>query len=58
MSAPQPVPVPSDLGPFLPEEFDAPCEDCGAPAGAYCRSGCPSGYTADDARADALRHRP
>jgi len=39
--------------PFLPEEFEEGCEDCGAPAGTYCRRGCPSGYSADDARSDA-----
>ncbi|AYG77895.1 hypothetical protein DWB77_00002 [Streptomyces hundungensis] len=40
---------------FLPGDFDEPCEDCQAPAGAYCRPGCGSGYTADDARADAQK---
>lgn len=38
--------------PFLPEDFDEPCEDCPAQAGEYCVPGCPSGYTADDARYD------
>ncbi|MGW1870441.1 hypothetical protein ACWCPS_33465 [Streptomyces mauvecolor] len=42
-----------DHRPFLPADFDEPCEDCKAPAGSYCRPGCSSGYTADDARADA-----
>lgn len=33
--------------PFLPEDFeDADCEECGAPAGEYCRPGCGSGYPA------------
>ncbi|MFE4512593.1 hypothetical protein ACFRMQ_00125 [Kitasatospora sp. NPDC056783] len=40
--------------PFEPGHFDDRCEDCGAPPGAYCRPGCDSGYSADDARAHAL----
>ncbi|MFD9791319.1 hypothetical protein ACFWXK_10240 [Streptomyces sp. NPDC059070] len=47
---------PQENRPFLPQDFEDPCEDCGAPAGSYCRPGCGSGYTAADARADA--HRP
>ncbi|MFD9824290.1 hypothetical protein [Streptomyces violascens] len=49
------MPAPRDHHPFLPADFDEPCEDCEAPAGSYCRPTCPSGYTADDARADAHR---
>ncbi|WP_037902822.1 hypothetical protein [Streptomyces sp. NRRL S-350] len=42
--------------PFVPaRDFDEPCEDCGAPAGAYDFPDCPSGYTAEDARAEAER---
>lgn len=45
---PAPAPGPA---PFTPEDFDEPCEDCGAPAGFYCRPGCDTGFTAEDARA-------
>lgn len=43
------------LPPFAPGDFDTPCEDCGAPAGSYCRPSCDSGYSAVDAAADAAR---
>lgn len=43
------------LQPFQPTDFEEPCEGCGAPAGAYCRPGCDCGYTAEHARADAVR---
>ncbi|WP_439681524.1 hypothetical protein [Embleya sp. MST-111070] len=45
----------TELRPFLPEDFDDACEDCPAPAGAYCFDDCPSGYTAEDAREEASR---
>lgn len=42
--------------PFLPEyDFTEVCEGCGALPGQYCREDCDCGYTADDARADAIR---
>jgi hypothetical protein len=41
------------LEPFAPQDFDEPCEDCGAPAGAFCYDHCGSGYTADHARRQA-----
>ncbi|MEU3907953.1 hypothetical protein AB0F20_29785 [Streptomyces goshikiensis] len=41
--------------PFIPSDFEDSCEDCGASARSYCYSHCPSGYTAEDARADAAR---
>lgn len=45
------------LRPFEPADFDEACEGCEAPAGAFCRSGCPCGYTAADAQADAARQQ-
>lgn len=51
-AAPEPQ---DDQRPFLPADFEDPCEECEAPAGWYCRAGCGSGYTAADARADANR---
>ncbi|MFD7283466.1 hypothetical protein ACFV80_42390 [Streptomyces sp. NPDC059862] len=44
------------LPPFRPEDFDEGCETCGAAPGQLCRPWCDTGYTADDARADAERH--
>ncbi|MFJ4680555.1 hypothetical protein [Kitasatospora sp. NPDC088783] len=43
---------------FTPSDFDddGPCEDCGAPAGAYCTPGCGSGYSAHDAQRHAQLH--
>jgi len=41
--------------PFLPGDFEEGCEECQAPAGAYCRPWCGSGYTAEDAQAEAAR---
>ncbi|MDG9709781.1 hypothetical protein [Streptomyces sp. DH10] len=47
------------LRPWRPEDFDDPCETCGAPAGQLCRAWCDTGYTAADARRDAeLRDQP
>ncbi|MEY9839410.1 hypothetical protein [Streptacidiphilus sp. EB103A] len=48
---PRPLPLP----PFTPADFEDPCEDCGALAGTYCSPDCDSGYSAEDARAQALR---
>lgn len=31
--------------PFDGSDFEESCEDCGAPAGALCFDGCPSGYS-------------
>lgn len=45
------------LRPFAPSDFDEACEECQAPADSFCRPGCPCGYTAEDARADAARQR-
>jgi hypothetical protein len=42
--------------PFRPEDFDERCETCGAPPGRLCRAWCDTGYTAEDARADAEHH--
>ncbi|NUU25818.1 MAG: hypothetical protein HOV68_30575 [Streptomycetaceae bacterium] len=47
-------PAEPTLRPFVPADFDEACEDCEAPAGTYCRPHCPSGYTADEARRDAV----
>lgn len=44
--------------PFLPSDFDDTCEDCHAPPGTFCRPGCGSGFTADDARRQYERPRP
>lgn len=33
--------------PFDGGDFAEACEDCNAPAGVLCYSGCPSGYSAD-----------
>ncbi|MFF5303559.1 hypothetical protein ACFY5F_29815 [Streptomyces sp. NPDC013161] len=41
------------LRPWRPEDFDERCETCGAPAGQLCRTGCDTGYTAEDARREA-----
>ncbi|MFF9265845.1 hypothetical protein [Streptomyces longwoodensis] len=41
--------------PFEPSDFDEPCEDCGAPAGAFCRADCPTGYSADTAQRHAAQ---
>lgn len=48
-------PVAEVRRPFLPQDFDEPCEGCLAPAGAYCRPGCDCGYTTEDAQAEATR---
>ncbi|MEU0228233.1 hypothetical protein ABZ177_28340 [Streptomyces sp. NPDC006284] len=42
--------------PFRPEDFDERYDTCGAPPGQLCRAWCDTGYTADDARADAERY--
>ncbi|MFI6112920.1 hypothetical protein [Kitasatospora sp. NPDC051164] len=55
MSMPQPAQDSTKRRPFLPQDFDEPCEGCLAPAGSYCRAGCDCGYTAEDARAEAAR---
>lgn len=39
--------------PFEGSDFEEPCEDCGAPAGAYCYTHCPTGYSAETARRHA-----
>ncbi|WP_331763482.1 hypothetical protein [Streptomyces anthocyanicus] len=39
--------------PFHPEDFGERCETCDAPPGQLCRAWCDTGYTAEDARADA-----
>ncbi|MEU8868040.1 hypothetical protein [Streptomyces umbrinus] len=40
---------------FRPEDFEEPCETCLAPPGQLCHAWCDTGYTAEDARADAHR---
>ncbi len=42
--------------PFRPEDFEERCETCNAPPGQLCHAWCDTGYTAEDARADAERH--
>ncbi|MFE9976233.1 hypothetical protein ACFYRD_37385 [Streptomyces hirsutus] len=42
--------------PFRPEDFEERCETCNAPPGQLCHAWCDTGYTVDDARADAERH--
>ncbi|MER5200054.1 hypothetical protein ACWD3J_41910 [Streptomyces sp. NPDC002755] len=42
--------------PFRPEDFEERCETCNAPPGQLCHTWCDTGYTAEDARADAERH--
>ena len=43
--------------PWRPEDFDDHCETCGAPPGHLCKAWCDTGYTADDARHDAIRRQ-
>jgi hypothetical protein len=33
--------------PFEGSDFEEPCDDCNAPAGALCYEWCPSGYSAE-----------
>lgn len=51
----EPHPALRPFEPFAASDFDEACEECEAPAGSFCRTGCPCGYTAADARADAAR---
>lgn len=45
----------SPPSPFRPEDFEERCETCNAPPGQLCHAWCDTGYTAEDARADAER---
>ncbi|WP_199550137.1 hypothetical protein [Streptomyces sp. N35] len=47
----------SALRPWRAEDFDEECATCQAPAGEWCRPGCDTGYTAEDARREAEQSR-
>ncbi|MET8453755.1 hypothetical protein [Streptomyces sp. NPDC005209] len=46
----------ADPDEFATRDFEERCETCLAPPGQLCQAWCDTGYTAADARADAVRH--